>query len=534
MKIEFSLPSNSATERLVDRMIPRELSPAEREGASRPPRRSLPDLARAVVSWGASAFSDARKFNPFEQIRRSSYFSSFSNSTVWAIREIKRRSPELQSYVEHQKTNVAGRGPTPTFDSVKDPVDRAALRRCWRLWACGADPSQLDSWAGIMQATAGNAALDGRAFVIVRYHDSYKGGVAFQPLSRDWLVDDFSHQEMKAKEWRGGVYNYANGVYYDPESGVAAAYEFFKAKPGGLLFGNRMGERVVISAEYVLDLHYPSTGADFWSHPPEAIIAAVPYLYALSCIDTDFLGISKKLGETLGFLKAVTETIPDMDADLADLYRERPIPQTLPKDRTIDLLPLGTEWQAISSSVPNPDTAAQKKSLVRGAAAALQVSYATLSGDVSDGNYSSNRAATIEEREGYEIRQDHLVGKICMRAMPHWILNMIATGKLKLRRAASMREAKETGWRCKAWQAIDELKAARALQTRVSLGITSIPREIEAHGGSVEETIAEMADWIEKLKAAGLTIADVREMGGGGVKNASDGDRPGDEDEKDD
>lgn len=529
LELDLSIPSNTETEALVERMIPAAPEPLNLE---RPRSRSTlgRSLARAI-SWGANALSDSRKFNPFEQVRRSSYFSTFSNSTVWAIREIKRRSAELESYIEHQKTNVAGLGPMPTFENVKDDEDRAALREAWKEWANHSDPSQSDSWPGIMQAMVGNAALDGRAFLIVRYNDAYACGVAFQPLSRDWLVDDFSVQEMKEKIWNDEAYDYANGVYYEKGTGRVAAYEFFKARPGGILFGNRFGERVIISADFVLDLHYPATGADYWSHPPEAIIAAVPYLYALSCIDTDFLGIMKKQGEILGFLEANPEHIPEMEDDLLDVYKNVPFPENLPKNRAIDLLPIGTKWQEVTSSVPNANTADHKKGLVRAAAAALQVSYATLSGDVSDGNYSSNRAATIEEREGYRIRQDHLVRKICRRALGHWLINAIAAGDVSLRRPASLTQAIKSPWRTKKWEAIDELKSARSLQTRVGLGVTSIPREIEERGGSVEDTIAEMKEWKEKLEAAGLTIADVQAMGGTAVKGASDGDRPGDEPE---
>ena len=531
MKINFSIASNPATEEMVSRMIPRpaEPEPLEMERpAAAGPRATF---ARAI-SWGANALSDSRKFNPFEQVRRSSYFSTFSNSTVWAIREIKRRSAELESYVEHQKTNVAGLGPTPTFETVRDEKDRAVLREAWKEWCDHADPSQQESWPGVMQTSVGNAALDGRAFVIVRYHPAYSGGVAFQALSRDWLVDDFSAQEMQEKEWNNEAYDYANGVYYEKETGRIAGYEFYKARPGGVLFGNRYGERVIISADFVLDLHYPATGADYWSHPPEAIIASVPYLYALSCIDTDFLGIMKKQGETLGWLQADPEHVPDMDEDLLEIYKQVPPPETLPKNRSVDLLPIGTSWQEVTSAVPNTNTADHKKGLVRAAAAALQVSYATLSGDVSDGNYSSNRAATIEEREGYKIRQDHLVRKVCRRAIGHWLINMIGEGSLKLRRPASIMQARKTPWRTKKWEAIDELKSTRALQTRVGLGVTSIPQEIESHGGNVDDTISEMKEWKEKLEAAGLTIADVHAMGGTSVEGASDGDRPGDDDDE--
>lgn len=531
--IVLTWPGSPECEALVARMIPVTPNPLEFETPK--PDTSRRNAIVRAISWGANALSDSRKFNPFEQVRRSSYFSTFSNSTVWAIREIKRRSAELESYIEHQKTNIAGVGPNPTFETVKDEEDRRALREAWAEWSDKVDPSQLESWPGIMQALVGNAALDGRAFLIVRYNDAYRGGVAFQPLSRDWLVDDFSFQELKEKVWDGTAYDYANGIYYEKGTGKAVAYEFFKTRPGGILFGNRMGERVTISADFVLDLHYPATGADFWSHPPEAIIAAVPYLYALSCIDTDFLGIMKKQGEYLGFLQVDPDNIPDMDDELLEIYKNVPPPENLPKDREVPLLPIGTKWQGVDSSVPNPNTADHKKGLIRAAAAALQVSYATLSGDVSDGNYSSNRAATIEERNGYEIRQDHLIRKICKRAIGHWLINIIATDGLMLRRPASVMQALKSPWRMKRWEAIDELKSARALQTRVGLGVTSIPHEIESHGGNVDDTIAEMKEWNEKLKAAGLTQADIHAMGGKPSGGASDGDRPErDPDDRDD
>ena len=84
-------------------------------------------------------------------------------------------------------------------------------------------------------------------------------------------------------------------------------------------------------------------------------------------------------------------------------------------------LPRGYTLETWDPKNPNSDHAGFSKSMLKGIAAGLCVSYPSLGADLEGVNYSSIRAGHLEDRDGYKMLQNYMIDAILRDIFESWL-----------------------------------------------------------------------------------------------------------------
>jgi lambda family phage portal protein len=180
-------------------------------------------------------------------------------------------------------------------------------------------------------------------------------------------------------------------------------------------------------------------------------------------------------------------------------------------------LPAGFDFKAFDIDHPNAGFDAFVKSIIRGAAAGLNVSYSSLSNDLSQANYSSLRQGALDERDAWLIIQAWVISHFCQSVYEAWLPFAIASGELALPLAKADRWQTVT-WQARRWPWIDPLKEATANEKAVGLGVRSRTAIISEQGDDIDDTFAQLAAENNKAAKLGIKITPAK---AGGNQNAN-------------
>ncbi|HCE2217922.1 TPA: phage portal protein [Vibrio parahaemolyticus] len=118
------------------------------------------------------------------------------------------------------------------------------------------------------------------------------------------------------------------------------------------------------------------------------------------------------------------------------------------------------------------------KILLRSVAGGLGLSYTTLTGDLSDVNYSSIRTGMLEEREQYKTIQEFVIRRLVKPIFEAWCKANGVAAKADF-------AGRRWGW-------VDPQKDINAAQTEIEIGVRSRSDIIRARGEDPEKVFAEI------------------------------------------
>lgn len=166
-------------------------------------------------------------------------------------------------------------------------------------------------------------------------------------------------------------------------------------------------------------------------------------------------------------------------------------------------LPAGYGFQKFDIDHPNTAFDEFVKSILRGAASGLNVSYISLANDLKETSYASGRQGLLEERGFYMMLQGWLIEHVCQPVFDAWLPWAITSGQLRL----PMRDVERwraVMWQGRRWSWIDPKNDAQASETAVALGINSRTRIAAEHGADIDDIFEDLAR--ERKRAALLKI----------------------------
>jgi lambda family phage portal protein len=167
----------------------------------------------------------------------------------------------------------------------------------------------------------------------------------------------------------------------------------------------------------------------------------------------------------------------------------------------IDQAPFGFNFQNWDPGQPGPEYDPFTRNVLRSIAAGLGVSYGSLTGDLSDANYSSQRVGMLLEREGYRADQQYMINAFYRPAYTAWAYWSQLTGAV--RQPADLSAIK---WQPRGFPWIDTQKDAQGDLTRVASGTDSLTRQAQEQGRTVEEVFRERADEIALAKSLDVPL----------------------------
>lgn len=411
-----------------------------------------------------------------------------------ALRELRNRSRDLSNnneyarrYFELLKVNVVGdKGvfyQSKAIDSIGqlDQSGNRAVEDAFKMWGKYTHPTVCGkmSWIDVQKLAVEMLAKDGEAFIIkhraAKFHDSF----ALEFVEADQVDEQLNRREENGNEIRMGI---EVDKFRRP-----VAYHLLTYHPGDYDFATstRSPKHTRIPAENVIHLFKQvrpgQTRGEPWLTP------AIPAIKQLGAF-REAAVINARVGASkMGFFKTVGN-----DGFAADDY-EGVSPIISAEPGTFHTLPAGVEFSSFEPSFPSNEFDSFHKSILRGIASGLGVSYTSLSNDLEATSYSSIRQGALEERDFYRNMTQFVIEHFVRPVFDAWLeaaMEMNAFG-IPLRQFNRFSAAAEFRGRGFSW--VDPLKEMNASVVGLKNGILSLGHIAGQYGMDSEELLSQIA-----------------------------------------
>jgi lambda family phage portal protein len=170
---------------------------------------------------------------------------------------------------------------------------------------------------------------------------------------------------------------------------------------------------------------------------------------------------------------------------------------------SFDIIPEGYELTEWSPDYPNAVYDPFTKAVLRRISTGLLTSYHTLSGDLTDVNFSSIRSGTLDERELWKMLQGWYVSAAKEAIVEKWLARaLLFDAELKRLPYAKFEKFNSPVFTGRRWDWVDPQKDVNAATAAVALGIKSRAQVIRDQGNDPEQVWAEL----EHEQSLGLTV----------------------------
>lgn len=164
----------------------------------------------------------------------------------------------------------------------------------------------------------------------------------------------------------------------------------------------------------------------------------------------------------------------------------------------LDVLPPGWDFKSYNPDYPHQNFESFVSASLKSICAGLGVSYSTLTGDLSQSNYSSIRAGLLEEREEWKLLQNWLIDVWLAPLFSEWLPEAIVSGQLNLP-LVKLAKFDAAIWQPRRWEWVDPLKDIKANVTAMEAGLTSASELIRETGRDPETVWRQLEQDVERL-----------------------------------
>ncbi|MGV6839273.1 MAG: phage portal protein [Planktomarina sp.] len=386
--------------------------------------------------------------------------------------------------------NLVGAGIRPKCRAT-NPVLRENLHRNFEIWTDHADASNMGDFYALQWRMVRDMVIHGEALAV--WKTAKDGMPMLMPLHPDQLD--------RSKNGRISDTRYCvQGVEFHTELATPVAYHiragFGDVVPRGQSLA---GTSSPFPARDVIHMYRPLTPGQV-----RGLSAFAPILLTAHELDQllDALLVRAKVSALhTGFIYA-----PDGQSGYSGTQQDDTIESGM-EPGSLLVLPNGKRIE-----FPNLPTSGDAQSLansqLRAIAAGVGLTFEQLTGDFSQVNYSSARAAFLEFRRFCETIQHHvIVHQFCRPVWNRFMQWQVLQGTVSARdfqtKTTGLQAAK---WLPPSWPWIDPLKDARAATVEIDAKLRSRSEVIAERGYDAEEIDAEIA--ADKKRAKTLNIED--------------------------
>jgi lambda family phage portal protein len=189
-----------------------------------------------------------------------------------------------------------------------------------------------------------------------------------------------------------------------------------------------------------------------------------------------------------------------------------------------DILPAGYEFKQFDPSYPNGEMPFFMKSVLRGAASGLGVTYNGIASDLEGVNFSSMRGGVQDERDEWMILQAWLVESLIDKVFSSFLEQALLTGSIPLP-LRKFDKFNAPVWFPRRWKWVDPDKDSKAAERDINLGVISRTRVAAEQGRDVRDVFEELAAEQKLADEMGVRLGDPLQSTGpvpGGGDNATD------------
>jgi len=407
-------------------------------------------------------------------------------------RELEQNSNVARRYLSLCETHIVGpdgftlqvQGKTSSgdLDTKNNRLIEADFKKWSRRGVC--ELTGRYSLAQSCRMSARTAARDGDC--LIRLHD-------VQPTKQNpWgfvieLLDPARMDHMLNDDLKNGN-RIRLGIELNP-SGRPVAYWLKKGERHGLLFNHESHERVD-AADII---HW------FDADRPEQLRGA-PWMasgmltvHQLDAYQEAAITAARAGASKMGWIidSGNKHALADEQDEDGDLIEEL-------EPGVVGLLPEGGNFIGFDPKYPHEMYDSFVKTNHRDIAMGWGVSYAALTGDLTDVNFSSTRAGTLEERERWKVKQDSLAATILERIYERWLSAEFFHGRAG--QSVSQENFITHRWQGRRWSWVDPLKDIKAIVEAINAGLTSPDRVASELGVDLDEILDQIAAYQQKIK----------------------------------
>jgi lambda family phage portal protein len=448
-----------------------------------------PEKTKQIVKREYAAVNTGRLFADFNGSERSAD-SELRN----AIKPLRNRSRDLamnneyaRRYFELLKVNVVGEKgvflQSKALDSVGnlDQSGNTAVENAFKMWGKFGNPTVCGklSWIDIQKLAVELLAKDGEAFLVIHRGAEFRDSIALEFLEADQVDEQLNKKLDGGNEIRMGIElnRFKKPVAYHVLTYHPGDYDYTTSKMSP--------KHVRLPASRVIHLFKQirpgQTRGEPWLAP------AIPAIKQLGAF-REAAVINARVGASkMGFFKT-----SGGDGFLADDY-DGVTPIVNAEPGTFHSLPQGVDFQSFEPAFPSNEFDSFHKSILRGIASGLGVSYTSLSNDLEATSYSSIRQGALEERDFYKNMTAFFIEHFIRPVFDQWLDAAMQINSFGIPLAQYDKFSVAAEFRGRGFSWVDPQKEMTAAVTGLQNGILSLGHVASQYGMDTEELLSQIA-----------------------------------------
>ena len=209
----------------------------------------------------------------------------------------------------------------------------------------------------------------------------------------------------------------------------------------------------------------------------------------------------------LGASKSGFFSSPDGNSYVGDGTEDTFNPVMNVEPGTFQQLPDGMQFTPYDPTHPSGAFESFTTTILRSIASGLNISYHSLSNDLTSVNYSSIRQGALEDRSNYQIWQEFIIQHFVDIVFKRWLEMAITTKTLNLPMGKFDKFANAINYIPRSFSWIDPLKEMQANVVGLQNGITTYSDIVSSYGKDVEETFEQHQKEKELADQYGISTA---------------------------
>tara|TARA_R100000951_G_scaffold115394_2_gene123346 strand:- start:2 stop:1489 length:1488 start_codon:yes stop_codon:yes gene_type:complete len=401
-------------------------------------------------------------------------------------RDLARNNEYARRYLNLLKTNVVGQygfklqvkalDPRGTLDTDGNSAIEMAFKAWGKRGNCTADGKM--SWVDVQKMVMEGLARDGEVFVIKHRGNSFHDSFALEFIEPDQVDEEKNERLDNGREIRMGV---ELDKFRRP-----IAYHLLTSHPGDYDFASmvKSPKHKRVPADKVIHIFQPlragQTRGEPWMSPAMSSIKQLDGWREASIVAAR-MGASK-----MGFF-----TSPAGDGFVAD-EMDGHVPMIDAQPGTFHQLPTGVNFETFDPQYPTSEFDSFHKSVLKGVASALGVSYTSLANDLEATSYSSIRQGALEERDYYRNIQQIMIDHFVRPIYEAWLGAAMEVETVFMPIGTFDKFSVASEFRGRAWNWVDPMKEMNAAILGMKNGVLSLQDVAAQYGKDTEELLAEI------------------------------------------
>jgi len=166
------------------------------------------------------------------------------------------------------------------------------------------------------------------------------------------------------------------------------------------------------------------------------------------------------------------------------------------------VVPAGWEMQDAKAESPNANWPGFSKNQLQRACAGLDAAYSSISGDLSNANYSSQKAGRLDEQDTYRARQEFMVEHLNRVVGYEWLRCSVLAGAVKVSLQDFLRV--RMGWQGRRWAQLEPLKEIQATILAIQNYLNDPVTDAAERGANFYEMVERLKKIKKVLNDAGF------------------------------